>query len=161
MIRRLAASVILVLMSACDSSAAPADARRLADLLTGDAKGSAAANPVCKLFSAKEASVYAGRKVQAGSNAAGGRGCQWDTGSDDAGRVMVQVVRLQDANPPSGAAGFRGLPALGKDAYVVDDLCWTVGAPQGKEFVIVVVDGPNANANTAIALMKETLKRRQ
>lgn len=161
MIRTITASVILVLLTACDSSAAPADAKRLADVLTGDAKGSAANNPVCKLFSAKEASVYAGKKLQAGDNAAGGTGCQWATGPDDAGMVQIQVVRLREATPPSGAPGFRELPDLGKDAYVVEQYGWDVGAPQGKDYVLVTVKGPNANATTAIALMKETLKRRQ
>src|SRR6186713_651024 len=107
MIRPLVAVVILVLMTACNSSAAPADAKQLADVLTGDAKGSAATNPVCNLFSAKEASAYPGEKLEAGSNAAGGTGCQWASKGDAPGMVQIQVVRLRDANPPSGAPGFR------------------------------------------------------
>lgn len=53
------------------------DPKKTAAQLTGDAKGSAANNPVCKLFTPAEASKYAGKTVGAGQNAAMGSGCQW------------------------------------------------------------------------------------
>jgi hypothetical protein len=159
MVRVLAASVVLVLLAACDKPGAPADAKQLAAVLSGDAKGSAAANPLCKLFSAAEASAYSGKKLQAGTNAAMGAGCQWP--GDDA-RVLIQAVPMDYADNPSGAPGFHTLPDLGKGAYAAADMGgWSAGAPQGKEFVGVVVTGPNASEQTALALMKEMMKRRE
>ena len=161
MLRLVVAAAVVLVMAGCSPSAAPADAKKLAEVLTGDAKGSAASNPVCKLFSAAEASAYAGIKLAAGDNAAMGTGCQWANADGD-GMTMVQVVPMKYADSPSGAPGFRELPNLGKRAYVAKDMGgWVSGAPQGEEFVIVVVAGPKASEQTAIALMDETLKRRQ
>ena len=162
MIRYLAAGLVLVLMTACHKSGAPADAQQLAAVLSGDAKGSAGANPLCKLFSADEASTYSGKTLEAGKNAAMGAGCQWASDEDSGGMTMLTAVPMEYADNPSGAPGYRELPELGKGAYVATYLGgWTAGAPQGKDFVGVVVTGPNASEKTAIALMKETLKRRK
>jgi len=162
MIRYIAAGVVLVLMTACDKPGAPAEAKQLAAVLSGDAKGSSATNPLCKLFSPAEASAYSGKKLQAGVNAAMGTGCQWGSDGDDAAFVLVQAVPLEYATYPSGAPGFRKLPDLGKKAHVAADFGgWTAGAPQGEQFVGVIVVGPKASEENAIALMQETLKRRQ
>jgi hypothetical protein len=159
MMRCIAASVVAVLLTACDQSGAPGESKQLTSVLTGDAKGSAATHPMCKLFSAAEASAYSGKKLKAGTNAAMGTGCQWSTGD---GMTMIQAGPMDYANNPSGAPGYRKLPDLGKGAYVAADMGgWIAGAPQGKEFVGVVVTGPNASEQTAIALMKDTLKRRE
>jgi hypothetical protein len=161
MMLHIAAGVVIVMLAACNQSGAAADAKQLAGVLSGDAKGSAAANPMCKLFSPAEASAYSGKKLQAGTNAAMGTGCQWAAGDGD-GMTMIQAVPLNYANNPSGAPGYRKLPELGKGAYVAADMGgWIGGALQGKEFVGVVVTGPNASEKTAIALLNETLKRRQ
>lgn len=160
MIRYIAAGIVVIVMTACDKPGAPADAKQLAAVLSGDAKGSAATNPLCKLFSTAEASAYSGKKLKAGTNAAMGAGCQWTTGDGD-GMTMIQAVPMEYADNPSGAPGYRKLPDLGKGAYVAADMGgWIAGAPQGKEFVGIVVTGPNSSEKTAIALMNETLKRR-
>lgn len=163
MIRHIFAGVALVLMTACQKSGAPADAQQLAGVLSGDAKGSAATNPLCKLFSVDEISAYSGTKLPAGKNAAMGAGCQWiDFHSDDNAKVLIQAVPMEYADNPSGSPGFRELPELGRGAYVATDMGgWSVGAPQGDDFVGVIVRGPNASEKTAIDLMKETLKRRK
>ena len=163
MIRHIAAGIALVLMTACQKSGAPADAQQLAGALSGDAKGSAPTNPLCKLFSTNEVSTYSGKKLPAGKNAAMGSGCQWaDLGSGDNAQVLIQAVPMEYADNPSGAPHFRELPELGKGAYVAADMGgWSAGAPQGGDFVGIVVAGPHASEKTAIDLMKETLKRRK
>ena len=163
MIRYIAASIVLIITGACSKSGVPEDANRLAASFSGDSKGGAAANPLCKLFSTAEVSAYSGKKLPSGTNAAMGSGCQWiDLNSDDNAKVLVQAVPLEYADNPSRAPGFRELPDLGKGAYVAADIGgWSAGAPQGPYFVGIVVAGPNASEETAIALMKETLKRRK
>ncbi len=163
MIRHIAAGAVLVLMAACNKPGAPADATQLAATLSGDSKGGAATNPLCKLFSVDEISAYAGTKLPAGQNAAMGAGCQWiDFHSDDNAKVLIQAVPMEYADNPSGSPGFRELPDLGKGAYVATDRGgWSAGAPQGGDFVGIIVAGPNASEKTAIDLMKETLKRRK
>jgi hypothetical protein len=162
MIRALAASAVLFVLTGCDKPGPPAEAQRIAAVLTGDAKGSPDANPVCKLFTAAEASVFSGKKLQAGSNAAMGTGCQWAADDDAGGMTMVQVVAKGNAPNPSGAPGFRELRDLGAGAFVAEDMGgWVAGAPQGPDFIAVVVTGPKASAQTAIELVKATLKRRQ
>jgi hypothetical protein len=161
MIRHVATAIALVLVAGCHKAGAPDDARRLASALTGDAKSGADANPLCKLFSIDEASAYAGIPLNAGTNAVMGTGCQWGTGRG-AGMIMITADPIANADHPSHAPHFRELPELGKGAYVDADMGgWTASAPQGKEFIGVVVTGPNASEKTAIALMTETLKRRQ
>jgi hypothetical protein len=162
MIRYAAACTAFVLVAACHNSGAPADAKHLADVLSGDARGSAATNPMCKLFSADEASAYSGKSLEAGKNAAMGSGCQWAAKDDDGGMTMISAVPMEYADNPSQSPGFRELPQFGKGGYVAAYMGgWTAGAAQGKDFVGVVVTGPNASEKTAIALMTETLKRRK
>jgi hypothetical protein len=165
--RYFAAAIILVLTAGCNKGGAPEDAQRLAGVLTGDANGDT--NPMCKLFSASEASAFAGVSLNAGTTAAMGTGCQWGTGRG-VGIVMISAAPIADADHPSHAPHFRELPELGKGAYLDADkgayagsdvAGWSASAPQGKQFVSVMVTGPNASEKTIIALINETLKRRQ
>ena len=89
------------------STASAQDPRKTADVLTGDAKGAAANNPVCKLFTAAEASKYVGKTVGAGENAAMGSGCQW-AAKDYDGDMLVQIV---SASYHSAADARQGIPA--------------------------------------------------
>src|SRR5262245_641985 len=73
------------------STVAAQDPKKTAAVLTGDAKGSAANNPVCKLFTAAEASKYVGKAVGEGQNSAMGSACQW-AAKDYEGDMMVQIV---------------------------------------------------------------------
>jgi hypothetical protein len=148
-----------VLLSVATASAQ--DPKKLADLLTGDAKGSAANNPVCKLFTAAEASKYVGKTVGAGQNAAGGSGCQWAS-KDYEGDMLVQVVPASYHEKPTLARGYQRVPELGADAFVVPEMGgWKAATLRGQESIIVSVSGPAANQQTAIALLKETLSRRK
>ena len=148
------------LLSACGKAGAgaPADAKATAAALTGDSKGDAAANPVCGLFTPGEIAAYIGEPVNKGGNAAMGTGCQW-TAKDDSGSVMIQIVEAHNLNPISGAPSFRELPDVGERGYVANDIGWTAGAIQGPSAIVVTTDGKSSSDATAIALLKETLKR--
>ena len=87
------------------------DPKKTAAQLTGDAKGSAANNPVCKLFTAAEASKYVGKTVGNGQNAAMGSGCQW-AAKDYEGDMMVQIVAASYHVQPTMAKGFQAMPFI-------------------------------------------------
>ena len=147
------------LLAVCAVSAQ--DSKKTASVLTGDAKGSAANNPVCQLFSAAEASKYVGRTVGAGQNAAMGSGCQW-AAKDEDGDMMVQIVSASYHEEPSLAKGFQRLPEIGAKAFVVPELGgWKAATVRGNESIIVSVSGPAANQRTAVALLKDALTRRK
>jgi hypothetical protein len=154
----LAASLLLILTS-CGGNV-PQDAQKTADALTGDAKGAAADNPVCKLFTPAELETYVGEPLDPGANAGGGMGCQW-TAKDGEGDVMVVAVPSNYAEIPSLAEGFRDMPGLGEKGFAAPELGgWVAGAVLGEDFVKVSVAGAKASADNAIALFKETAKRR-
>ena len=137
------------------------DPKKTAAQLTGDAKGSAANNPVCKLFTAAEASKYAGKTVEAGKNAAMGSGCQW-AAKDYTADMMVQIVPASYHEQPKLAKGYQAMPDLGTKGFVVPEMGgWKAAVVRGEESIIVSVAGPAANQQQAIALLKETLSRRK
>jgi hypothetical protein len=148
-----------VLLGVCTASAQ--DPRKTADILTGDAKGSAANNPVCKLFTAAEASKYVGKAVGAGENAAMGSGCQW-AAKDYEGDMLVQIVPASYHSEPTLAKGFLGLPEIGTKAFVVPEMGgWKAATVRGEESINVMLSGPGANQQTTVALLKDTLARRK
>ena len=137
------------------------DPKKTADQLTGDAKGSAANNPVCKLFTAAEASKYVGKTVGDGKNAAMGSACQW-AAKDYEGDMMVQIVPASYHSQPTLAKGFQAMPNLGMKGFVVPEMGgWKAALLRGDESIIVTVAGPAASQQTAVALLKETLSRRK
>ena len=137
------------------------DPKKTADQLTGDAKGSAANNPVCKLFTAAEASKYVGKTVGDGKNAAMGSGCQW-AAKDYDGDMMVQIVGASYHEEPSLAKGYKAMPDLGTKGFVVPEMGgWKAAVLRGKESIIVSLAGPAASQQTVVALLKETLSRRK
>jgi hypothetical protein len=151
---------LFLTLAACGGSNVPQDAQKTADALTGDAKGAAADNPNCKLFTPAELETWIGEPVKAGANAGMGNGCQW-AAADGEGDVMVVAVPSNYAEVPKLADGFRDMPELGEKGYVAPELGgWVAGAILGKEFVKVSVAGVKASADNAIALFKETAKRR-
>lgn len=154
----LAATCVLAACGKPLAGADPADAKATAAALTGDDKGAAASNPVCRMFTQAEVALYIGEPVNRGENAAMGTGCQW-TAKDDSGSVMIQIVEAQNLNPVSGAPAFRELPDVGERGYVANDVGWTAGAIQGPSAIVVTTDGKSTSDATAIALLKETLKR--
>jgi len=155
--------VCATLLSVASVKAADAvDPKKLADVLTGDAKSSAAHNPQCKLFSPAEIAKYLDQPVDAGQNAAGGSGCQWPAKKDDSADAMVQVVPSRYFVAPSGAKGFRPLPNIGTKGFVAPQYGgWSAGALVGEVGIWVNVSGKTAKESAAIALLEETIKRRK
>jgi len=136
------------------------DAKKLAAVLTGDDKKSAAENPQCKLYTPAELVKYVGTPVLAGRNAAMGAGCQWVT-KDDSGDVIVAVIPADYHTSPTLAKGYRALTNIGTKGFVVPELGgWAAGAIAGDMAVRVSVAGPGASESTAIDLLTETLRRR-
>lgn len=157
--RHTLTAALLLILTSCGGNV-PQDAQKTADVLSGDAKGAAADNPVCKLFTPAELEAYAGEPLNAGANAGMGNGCQW-AAKDGEGDVMIVAVPSNYAEVPSLAEGFRDLPELGEKGFTAPEMGgWVAGAILGKEFVKVSVAGAQASADNAIALFRETAKRR-
>ena len=165
MLKRSGACVLCAcLLGACGAcggrSTAQSDAQTTAAALKGNTVGAAENNPQCKLFTRAEAAVYIGETVAAGDNAAVTTGCQW-AASDGSGHVLVQVVPARYHEPPSHAEGFKKIAGVGREAFVVPQMGgWNAGAIDGDVAVAVSVEGPAASADSAIALLKESMRRR-
>ncbi|HZO56778.1 MAG TPA: hypothetical protein VFB63_28970 [Bryobacteraceae bacterium] len=137
------------------------DPKKTARILTGDAKGPAANNPVCKLFTKAEAAKYIGKPVGEISNAAMGSGCQWPA-QDDAGDMMVQIVPKSYHEEPKSAKGYKKLPDVGTNGFVSPFMDgWKAAAIRGEDSINVTLAGPNANEKTTTELLKETLLRKK
>ena len=135
------------------------EAKKTADALTGDDKKSAAENPQCKLYTLAEVKKYMGEPVTAGQNAALGTGCQWIAKSEN-GDMMVQVVPASYHVPPTLGKGYRTLPDVGTQGFILPELGgWAAGAIKGDESIHVSMAGPGSKAEIVIDLLKETLKR--
>lgn len=149
-----------VLLGAQAGRAADPTAQELADQLTGDAAGDAADNPQCGLFTVDEIAGYLGAPVGPGANAGMGMGCQW-LALDDDGDVMIMVLPVDYAERPTLAPGFTEAPAIGPDAFVVPEMGgFAAGTTTGDSFVKVSVAGPAADEARALALLAETIARR-
>lgn len=138
-----------------DSGAATA--QQEANVLTGDAAGSAATNPQCKAFTAGEVATYEGSAVNAGKNAAMGTGCQWtDVAGDDSAMVQIAPARYHEV---SGGTGFKDLPDIGQKGFVVQQMGgWKAAAISGDKSINVLTGGKSDEART-IAFLKEAIKR--
>jgi hypothetical protein len=159
---RIATIIVLALvpLAGCGQAGAPENAQERADALTGDATGSAADNPMCKLFTQEEAAAYLGKPVNPGRNAGMGTGCQWAARSGE-GDVMVVTVPADYAERPTMAEGFRDAPEAGKDGFVVPEMGgWAAGAVVGDEFVKVSIAGGEASDAAALTLLKEAIARK-
>jgi len=152
-----------IALAGCGEQANRADAtaaQRVADALTGDGAGEASDNPVCKLFTPDELEEYAGEPLEGPSNAAGGSGCQWISKDDD-GDVLIQVVPKSYHRKPTLADGYREVPDVGTEGNVTPDMGgWFAAAIVGEDSIITSVAGEGANADQAIALLRETIARR-
>lgn len=137
------------------------EAKKAAAALTGDDKMAAADNPQCKLFTAAELETYAGEPLAEGVNAGSALGCQWPA-KDDTGDVMISVFGKDYHVPPNLDPTYKQLPDVGTDGFVVHEFDgWAVGAITSEtEAVKVSVAGDGATPETAIALLKEVIKRR-
>jgi hypothetical protein len=141
-------------------SAQSSDPKKTKDILTGDAKGSAATNPQCVLFTPGEIAGYLGVAVGAGQNAAGGAGCNWTDKSDEA-QAILTVVGADYFTEPSLVKGFKRLNGIGKKAWVAPDAGWSAGALLDDVAVIVNLDGQKASEASTVAFLQEAIKRRK
>lgn len=160
--------LVAVLAAAC-ALAAPAraqtaDAQKHKDLLTGDARIAASANPQCRLFTPAEIGTWLGAAVGAGENGSGGAGCQWHD-KDFNVLSYVTVVAAAKYAEPSGSKGFKRLPAIGPKAWTAPEPStpgsWSAGTFEGDLAILVHLDGPKASEAAAVAFLQETLRRRR
>ena len=152
---------VCFLCAGCAASFAQdkAAAEKLAAALKGDNAGVAADNRQCKMFTKAEAGKYIGQAVDHAENAAVGTGCQWTT-TGQSGSVLVQVVPARYHEKPSGAVGYKKLPDVGAQAFVVPEMGgWHAGSLNGARAVHVMISGKGANEAKAIELLKESMKR--
>lgn len=157
---RVCAAAILAALSvafAVPAVAEGADAKKLKDTLTGDARGAASANARCRLFTPDEIGGFLGAAVGAPENAAGGAGCQWSHKED--GGAIVTVVEARYFAPPSLLKGYRKLPAIGPKAWVAPDSGWSAGSVEGEAAIVVNLDGKTASEARVVALLQETIRR--
>lgn len=164
MTRFLTSFIFAAVLAACGDSTAdsgiPPEARRMADILSGNAAGKAADNPLCKLFSPADLAAYVGEALHPGHNAVMGMGCQW-MAKDGTGDVIVQAVAKSYHVEPSLADGYAALPEMGSRGYVAPHLDgWMAAAIVGEESIGASVAGKAASAAAAQALLREAIKRR-
>jgi hypothetical protein len=149
-------------LAACSGAdaAAQTDPKKTGAALTGADKAAADKNPECRLFTPAELAKFVGEPLSPGHVAALGTGCQWQ-GRSEGDSAMIQVVPARYHEPHKGAKGFRTLPDVGTRGFVEMSLGgWNAGAISGAQSVVVSLRGPSASDANAIALLKETIKRR-
>jgi len=116
-----------------------------------------ALNAQCRLFTAAELGKYVRAALGAPENATGG--CIWHS-NDGETDVMLTVVEARYHAEPKLAKGFRGLPDTGTRGNVRPEMGgWSASAVQGAHSVGAHVSGPGVNEATAVALLKDALKR--
>jgi len=112
------------------------------------------------MFSAAEAAKYLGQAVSAGHTSTMGLACQWDATHGD-GDVIIAVVPAAYHERPTHAKGFKDVSDVGTKGFVAMQADgWIAGAIVGKDAIKVTVEGAAAGEATAVALLKETVKRR-
>jgi hypothetical protein len=152
-----------LVLSACGGGqpvAPPGDALKTAAALRADASTIVADNPQCNLFTVAEIGKYIGEPVSSGQNAALGTGCQW-LAVDGTGDVIVAVVPSSYHEAPTLAAGYRAVADVGNNGFVAPQLDgWIAGAIVGEDAIRVSAAGASATEETAITLLKDTIKRR-
>jgi hypothetical protein len=156
----LACAVLAAAMAACSGGAsAQTAATKLAETLSGADKIAADKNPQCQLFTPAELTKLAGIPVGPGRDAGMGTACQWMAQSGH-GYTMINVLPARYHEPHSGAPGFKKLPDVGTRGFVENDGGWRAGAIVGANSVIAEISGTGATEASAIALLKETIKRK-
>jgi hypothetical protein len=147
-------------LAACGKAVAPEDGKRTTGFLHGDADERPDDNPMCRLFSAREAGAYAGETLKSGENAGMGSGCRWPA-IEGKGNVMVVAIPSDYAERPSTAPGYTTVSGIGEDAFIVPERGgFAAGATVGLDFIKVSVAGKEASAGKALTLLRETIKRR-
>jgi hypothetical protein len=71
------------------------------------------------------------------------------------------VVPVEYDERPTLAPGFKDVPSLGPDGFVVPELGgWAAGVASGDSFVRVSATGAAASEEVVLQLLRETLLRR-
>ena len=74
--------------------------------------------------------------------------------------MLVQVVAARDHEKPTRAPGYKKLPEIGPEAFVVPEMGgWHAGSLQGAHAVHVALSGKAAREARAVELLKESIKR--
>jgi hypothetical protein len=155
---RTVALALCCVIAACSKPGGEAAATASALVASTSATGAAATDPVCKLYSSADAAHYIGKPAKDGDLSMGG--CQW-AAQDGVGDMAVQVVPASYDEQPTAAAGYRKLPDVGSNGFVSTFLDgWLAGAVIGQHAIRTSVSGSGVSDATAIALLKETIKRR-
>ncbi|MEO7103072.1 MAG: hypothetical protein ABI311_06670 [Gemmatimonadaceae bacterium] len=155
---RFVALVTCCMITACSKPGSDAAATANALRSSTSATGAASTDPVCKLYSSDDAAHYIGKPAKDGELSMGG--CQW-AARDGVGDMMVQVVPARYDEQPKASRGYRKLPDIGTNAFVSTFMDgWLAGAVVGKDAIRASVSSKEATDATAIALLKETIKRR-
>ena len=155
----LCAALSAAIAACSDGASAQTDAKKLAATLSGADKIAADKNPQCQLFTPAELTKLGGIAVGPGQDAGMGTACQWMAQSGH-GYTMINVVPARYHEPHSGAPGFRKLPDVGTRGFVENDGGWRAGAIVGTNSIVAEISGGGATDASAIALLKETIKRR-
>lgn len=151
------ALVLCCVIAACSKPSSEASATADALKSSTSATGASSTDPVCRLYSSDDAAHYIGKPANNGELSMGG--CQW-TARDGIGDMMVQVVPARYDEQPTGSRGYRKLADVGSNAFVSTFMDgWLAGAVVGKEAIRASVSGTGVSDATAIALLKETIKR--
>ena len=154
---RTTALMLCITLASCSRPAGEAAATADALKASTSATGAASTDPVCKLYSSDDAAHYIGKPANDGTLAMGG--CQW-TAKDGSGDMMIEVVPVRYNEKPSGSKGYRQLKDVGSDAFVATFMDgWLAGAVVGDKAIRASVSGSGVSDATAIALLKETIKR--
>lgn len=135
-------------------------------------------SPLCKLFTPKEVAAYVGAPLGEGEGGLipGASGCAWsDEGTGNKLSVSVfpagNALQLKAWGFESWE-GFRAVPGIGAKAYVARSPImeimgkkmggeWQAGAIVGSDYVAVGLKGPKADADSALASLKEAVARRR
>jgi hypothetical protein len=89
-----------------------------------------------------------------------GSGCQWVASDTDTGDVIVSMISSGRHERPNLAPGYKALGDVGTDGFVAPQLDgWVAGAIVGDKSFWVSAAGSAASEATAVALLKETIKR--
>ena len=156
----VATAAALAMLMASSANGQPIDPNKLKDQITGDAKGPAAVNPQCRLFTVAEITALVAAPVGPGENAAGGLGCSWHS-KDYSARASVSVVPPKYFPEPSAVPGFKHLPSIGSRGWAAPDDGWSAGAVAQDMGVVVVLSGKAATEAAAVGMLRQAIERRK
>ncbi len=126
--------------------------------------GGGAGEALCTFFTAEEIGDQLGAKVQAGVIAGPlDSACQWLLDRDEGGNVMIQTTPDQFWTEPKNDPGakYKPVKGVGDQAYTAIGMFqdWTAAAKHDGRMTIVSINAPGADAELALAMLKETLAR--